>query len=125
MTATAQSFTMWQGETTRLRVPITNKAGAALSLTGATITWSLFTNKSAAAPVLTKTTASSGGISLADSNAADEVDEDEVVIELVKSDTAELAATDYYHECRAVDASGDEQVLFIGDLYLKKSKTVS
>jgi hypothetical protein len=65
MTATAQNFTMWQGETTRLRVPITNKAGEAVSLTGATITWKLFASKSATTALLTKTTAD--GISLADS----------------------------------------------------------
>lgn len=122
MTATAQNFTMWQGETTRLRVPITNKAGEAVSLTGATITWKLFASKSATTALLTKTTAD--GISLADSNGADEVDDDEVVVALAKANTSGLAPGEYYHECRAVDASNDEQVLFIGDLYLKKSKTI-
>lgn len=113
---------MWQGEDLAVTVPITNSAGTAVSLTGATtVRWSLFAGRnvevSAATATLAKTLGS--GISLVSVNGTN----DGVRIAIDTDDTDDLDPGTYYHECRVVDASNDEQVVFIGNLYLKKSRT--
>lgn len=111
---------MWQGEDLVITVPITTSAGAAVSLTGATaVKWSLFVGRApgTATASLNKTLGS--GIALVD---VDDTD-DGVEITIDTDDTDDLKPTTYYHECRVIDASNDEQVVFIGNLFLKKSRT--
>jgi len=109
MTKLDQDFTMWQGETISLRVPVTDSAGDPVTLTGATVTW----KATAGAAVLTK----SGSVISID--AAD----DGVQIDLDPADTTALTPKKYAHECRVVDAGGDHNVIFVGDLVLRLSST--
>jgi hypothetical protein len=118
MTKLNQDFTMWQGEDTVLRLPIKDAAGAATTLTGATITWRALASLGAAAVAIEKTTAE--GITIVDIDDTD----DGVEIAINKADTATLAVGNYYHECRVVDGTPDEQVVFVGKLYLKRSRTL-
>lgn len=120
MTKLAQNVTMWQGEDWVITVPITDSAGAAVSLTGAAaVRWSMFPGRASgtAAAALNKTLGS--GITLVD---VDDV-ADGLQITIDTDDTDGLAPTTYYHECRVVDSAGDEQVVFIGNLYLRESRT--
>lgn len=120
MTKLAQDITMWQGEDLVITVPVTDSAGTAVSLTGATaVRWSLFVGRApgTAAASLAKTLGS--GIALVD---VDDTD-DGIQITIDTDNTHNLSPTTYYHECRVVDSAGDEQVVFIGNLYLKKSRT--
>lgn len=122
MTKTAQDFTMWQGEDLVITVPVTNSAGTAVSLTGATaVRWLLFSGRNAFTQAdtasVTKTLGS--GIGLVNVNDTN----DGVQITIDTADTDDLDPTIYYHECRVVDSSSDEQVVFIGNMYLKKSRT--
>ena len=67
MTKLAQDITMWQGEDLVVTVPVTNAAGTAVSLTGATaVKWSLFLGRApgTASASLNKTLGS--GIALVD-----------------------------------------------------------
>lgn len=111
---------MWQGEDLVITVPITNSAGTAVSLTGASaVRWLMFPGASpgTAAASLTKTLGS--GIALVNEDGTD----DGIQITINTGDTDDLTPTVYYHECRVVDSASDEQVVFIGNLYLKKSRT--
>ena len=119
MTKQAQNITMWQGEDTVITVPVTDSAGAAVSLTGAlAVRWSVFQKLASTGAALAKTLDS--GIALVDVNDTD----DGVQITIGTDDTDDLAAGTYeHHECRVVDAAGQEQVIFIGKLYLKRSRT--
>ena len=103
-----------------ITVPIINRAGTAVSLTGASaVRWSMFVGRApgTAAASLAKTLG--GGIALLDVD--DTYDGIEITIDT--NDTDDLDPTTYYHECRVVDSASDEQVVFIGNLYLKKSRT--
>lgn len=118
MTKIDQDFTMWQGEDVVITVPVTNGTGTPVSLTGATaVLWRVYDGLKATTVALSKTLGS--GIALADSADTD----DAVVITLDPADTESLSPGRYYHECRVTDSGGDEQVIFVGDLILKQSKT--
>lgn len=119
MTKLAQDITMWQGEDTVITVPVTDSAGDPVALTGATaVRWSLFQRLDSTAAALAKTLGS--GITLVNVSGTN----DGVRITLTTGDTDDLAAGTYeHHECRVVDASNQEQVIFIGKLYLKRSRT--
>lgn len=122
MTKTDQDLTMWQGEDWVITVPITNSAGTAVNLTGATaVRWLVFAGKgaqtSATVAALTKTLGS--GVALVNVNGTN----DGVRITIDTDDTDDITPGVYYHECRVVDSASDEQVVFIGNLYLKRSRT--
>lgn len=118
MTKLNQNFTLWQGEDVVITAAITNEAGTAVSLTGATaVRWSAFAKKSSTLAALAKTLVS--GIALVDVAGTD----DGVEITMDSNDTDNLSPGMYYHECRVVDSVGNEQVVFVGDLFLKRSRT--
>lgn len=120
MTAINQDFTMWQGEDVVVTVPITNAAGTPVSLTGATaVVWKAFAITSASASSAAVSKSLGSGVALANSADTD----DAVVITLADTDTEALATGRYYHECRVTDSAGREQVVFVGNLVLKQSKT--
>jgi hypothetical protein len=121
MTKINQDFTMWQGEDLTLIVPITS-AGAAVSLTGATaVRWFLFSGRSVtvSAPTASLTKTLGSGISLV--NVSDTNDGVQITIDT--NDTDDLTHGIYYHECRVIDSANDEQVVFVGNMHLKKSRT--
>jgi hypothetical protein len=115
MTDINQNFEMWQGEDKTIRVNLYNSSGAAYgSLAGLTFTWKVFLDESETSAVISKTTGS--GIT---NNASDYID-----IAISKANTVSLdAPVRYYHECRVVDASAKEDVVFVGTLMLWLSPT--
>lgn len=116
MTKLNQDFTMFQGETKTLQVPIVDKDGNPQSLTGATVRWEL--RKGTKMVLLRKTGAASNPITLYNASGTD----DGVSIPLVPDDTKGLQSGEYVHECRAV-LVGTEEVLFEGTVTLKYSAT--
>lgn len=115
MTTTGRNFTMWQGETKTITVALINAAGEAYGSTaGLTFTWKVFATENSDTALVTKATSS--GITNGTS---------QIEIALAESDTDDLAAGTYYHECRVVDGSGNNDVVFTGGLTLKPSPTVT
>jgi len=119
MTKLAQNITMWQGEDTVITVSVTDSAGDPVSLTGATaVRWSVYQKLESSSAALALTLGS--GVALVSVNDTN----DGVQITVDTDDTDDLAAGTYeHHECRVVDASNQEQVIFIGKLYLNRSRT--
>lgn len=118
MTKIDQNFTMWQGEDVVITAPVTNAGGTAVSLAGATAAlWRVYETVTASTVSLSKTLGS--GIALVDSAGTD----DAVQITIATGDTDSLDPGKYYHECRVVDSSNKEQVIFVGSLILKRSRT--
>ena len=110
MTETGQNFTMWSGDTKVLEVTITDSDGAAVDLTGATISYVLQRNVNSAAATISKTT--DDGISITDASGG------VFQITLDASDTASLSGS-YYHECQITDASGNASTVFTGTVTMK------
>jgi len=120
MTRTDQDLTMWQGEDLVMTVAITNSAGTAVSLTGATaVRWSMFAGKSPGSGTASLAKTLGSGIALVDVDGTN----DGVQITIDTDDTDDMTPGVYYHECRVVDSASDEQVVFIGNVYLRKSRT--
>jgi hypothetical protein len=109
MTKLNQDFTIWQGETISLQVPITDGDGNPAGLAGADVTW----KATAGSASLTKT---GTVIDINDTN-------DGVQIDLDTDDTKSLSPNRYRHECRVVDGTGDHNVVFEGVMVLKASST--
>lgn len=102
MTQTNQNFSMYQGETKNLVVPITDENGNNLSLTGSTITWALRQRMTSTSNLITKSTPSQITIN---SNT--------LTVHLLPTDTASIKGA-FYHECKMTDTSGNVSELFTG-----------
>lgn len=116
MTKFGQSFSMVAGDSKVIVAPITDAAGAAQSLTGATIVWKLRTANVEGAILLTKQTGGAG-ITLTTTTATN----DTVNVALDDSDTVTFGGTSHYQECEATDASGNVSTLWIGKIIFKKT----
>ena len=113
MTTTDQNFTMWQGEDKTITVALVDGDGAAYGSTaGLTFTWEVFATKNSDTALISLSTGS--GITNGTS---------EITMVLDKTDTNALDPGTYYHECRVVDGSSDEDVVFTGGLTLEASPT--
>lgn len=108
---TNQDVTVYQGEDESIQFTITDSAGAAVDLTGATVTWACNKDGPGSAAALTKT--DSAGITIATSV---------LTVSLSDTDTSGLAAGGYYHEIRAV-LSGSGQVMATGTMTVLESGT--
>ena len=115
MTTTDQNFTMWQGEDKTITVNLVDGDGVAYGDTSAlTFTWKVATSAFASSVLLTKSTGS--GITNGTSK---------IEIEINETDTDDWTSATYYHECRVVDGSSEEDVVFVGGLTLEDSITAS
>lgn len=94
----AQDFTMYSGDTKNLAFTVSDSAGSAVNLTGATATWTLSTSADSAATV-TKTSGA-GDITYSGDNT------EIATVALAGSDTASLSGV-YYHELQITDASSN------------------
>ena len=102
---TAENFEMWSGEDKVIRVTVKDSAGAALPLTGMSVSWKLARARSAAA-LVTKTTAD--GIALVSGGSGGQFD-----ITLMPADTDALAGT-FLHEAEITDTAGKKSTVFSG-----------
>ena len=92
----ATDFTMHQGETKTLNFTITDAAGDAVALAGASATWKMALNPNIPADSETlKKTSADAEITFADNVATVAIDPE---------DTATVAPGVYYHELRITDA---------------------
>ena len=112
MTATGQNVTMRSGDTKRLQFTVTDAAGTAVDLTGATITWVLAA-KLGGTTLLTKTIGF--GITVNDASAG------RFHVDLDPADTAALAGT-YYHEAEVVDALGNKSTVAVGRITIEQDQ---
>ena len=106
MTATGQNVVTRSGDSRRLQFTVTDAAGAAVDLTGATITWALAT-KLGGTTLLTKTIGA--GITVNGASAG------QFYVAVDPADTASLAGT-YYHEAEVVDALANKATVAVGTL---------
>ena len=113
MTQINQNFTLYAGDHKTLTFTITNEAGAAQPLAGATIYWAMGHVASSDVTQIFKSTAS--GITI--TNPAGGIFE----VYLRPSNTKNLVAGEYYHEASMVDALGNVSTLAIGTIILKAS----
>ena len=108
MTIVGQNYTMFSGDSKVITVTVTDADGAAVNLTGATISYVIFDDGSA---TITKTVGS--GITVTDAAAGT------FTITLAASDTASLAGA-YYHECQVTDSSGNISTIFTGTVTMNE-----
>lgn len=122
MTATAQNFSFYQGETKTLEVLITDgdNENEPFSLTNVIeIDWGAWVDINTR--ILTKrlTLGAPDNIVRFSSAGTD----DALRMNFTVTDTQTLLG-DYYHECRIIDAAGNQDVIFIGTMTIGDSRTV-
>lgn len=111
---TGQDFTMYRGDSRRIKITVTDAAGDPKSLTGASIIWAMARDKSAPA-LVQKTTAS--GVAITNPAGG------EFVVDLLPGDTEELdlprsGTRSYYHEAQIVDSAGAVATVTTGTVTL-------
>lgn len=122
MTATAQNFAFYQGETKTLEVLVTDgdNENAPFSLTNVIeIDWGAWSDINTR--ILTKklTLGAPDNIVRFSSAGTD----DGLRMNFTVTDT-QILVGDYYHECRIIDGSGNQDVIFIGTMTIGDSRTV-
>ena len=101
---TAQNFTMRSGDSKKLNITVTDGAGAAKDLTGATMIWRLAVRKHATSEISKATASGIAFVSEVSGIAQVTID---------PADTAGLDG-DYYHEAQVTDSSGDIETVMVG-----------
>ncbi|MFD0825868.1 hypothetical protein ACT8ZR_09335 [Neobacillus sp. M.A.Huq-85] len=101
-----QNFSMYQGETKNIVVPITKDDGSNVDLTAAVLNWSVRQREYSTTTVLVK---ESPDIT---------VEGNTLTIHLKPPDTETLLGT-YYHKCEIVDQQANDSVLFTGFVTVK------
>lgn len=93
------------GDTVSVDFAVTDSAGVALDLTGATVKWQLAARPGSAALVTKQT---SSGITV--TNAAGGL----FTVAIASSDTTSLSRGRYYHEAQVTDAAGNISTVAVG-----------
>lgn len=112
MTSLNQDFTLYQGETKTLRVPVVDADGAPQTLTGAEVVWEAW--RTPGSPVISK----GATITLYSAEGTN----DGVQIPLLPADSEAVQPAVYTHECR-VTLAGAEGVIFTGKMTVLYSET--
>jgi hypothetical protein len=116
--AIGQNITQWQGDSRIISFPVTDALGNNVDLSGASARW--WVGKTAFATgtdiYVEKSTASGGGMTL-ENNAGLW----SVVITLVPTDTENVAAGRWYHECEVIDAAGNVARVLLGKFIMNPS----
>ena len=87
-----------KGDTFEAEVSVKNKVGAAVSLSGAAVSWKVAESRDAAAPILTKTIGE--GIAITDETGG------KLTLTLTAAETAALEPGEYFHALRISFADG-------------------
>jgi hypothetical protein len=115
MPAINQDVTHWAGDSATIRIPVLDKTGASVDLSGAAARWWMAKNVSATATEDIYVKKSSGsGLTIENSTAGSTI-----VVTLDPVDTEGKTAGTFYHECEVVDASGNISTVTIGKFILK------
>ena len=117
MPATNQKITHWVGDTAIITIPVKDKAGEWVDLTGAFGRWWMGKTVKATGDniYIEKSTESFGGMELVNPSGGDEWD---IVITLDPIDTEGLKAGTFYHEAEIVDADGNISTVMTGPFVL-------
>lgn len=114
MTMTAQNYTIYAGDTVELLVAVTDSiTGLAKNITGATIKWVLYNERTQAA-VVNKTTSS--GIAITDAAGG------LYTVTVSALETATLTPEAFYHESEVTDSSGRVSTVFTGHIVVLPSR---
>lgn len=106
MASEAQNFSMYSGDDEDIAVTVVDDAGAAVDLTGATITWKLADSRGGTIEI-TKVNDSTSGVTITNAAAG------EFTIHLSATDTDSLAGV-YYHEAQVEDSLGHKTTVLTG-----------
>lgn len=110
------SFTMTSGDSKRINFSINDKDGVPLDITGAIAQfWAskLKNGKFSSTPVITKSSANGGGITMTDAFSG------ALTVRLEPEDTDGLAG-EYYVELQLVDVTGDVATAYTGTMTVLK-----
>ena len=110
MAITKQNFEMWQGDDKRITFIITNADGTPKSLIGSSVEWTLYVST---VQQVVKSTISNNIIII----------ENKAQVILDSSDTVNIRAGQYEHECRVTDTSNITEVVSTGIVTLNNSRT--
>lgn len=114
MPAINQDVTHWVGDTATIRIPVLDKDGGAVDLTGASARWWMGKNVSATGDDVYVKKASGTGLSIEVSTAGSAI-----VVTLAPVDTEGKKSGTFYHECEVVDADGNVSTVTTGKFILK------
>lgn len=106
MVTEAQNFSIFSGDDEDILVSVVDDAGAAVALTGATITWRLADTRGGTVE-LTKINDSTNGVTITDAAGGT------FTIHIASADTTDLAGV-YYHEAQVEDAQGNKTTVLTG-----------
>lgn len=109
MTTTAQSASVYQGDTLLIDMTVRDNAGAPKSLVGATIKYAVGYKPGIGQPSIFQKTVGSG---IAITDAANGA----FTITVAAADTQALKGAAYYHECEVTDAAGVKHTVMTGTL---------
>ncbi len=110
------SFPLTQGTDESLNLAITDAAGAAVDLTGATVTFVLATPNDGTTELTLTTTSSPQGITITDASGG------LVSVPLVDSDTDSLLG-DYQYEVKITESDGSESITNRGIITFERAIT--
>lgn len=116
MPAVEQNVQHWRGDSLKINIPIRNKDGSPVNMSGGSARWWLGTSASAVGDkVLIKKTAGSGLTLVLE----DDVWVAKVAIE--PADTQGLKPRDYYHELEVVDGTGAVSTVTVGTFTINQT----
>ena len=105
----ADDYTMIAGDTTPIKITVTDWDGDDFDLTSCTVTYAIAAYRGGTA-LVTKSTGGSGIALSADTNIA--------IVTLDPADTASLSEGRYYHECQVIEGS-EKYTVIDGEIYIK------
>jgi hypothetical protein len=120
MPAVNQKVTHWKGDTAIITIPIKDKDGAWIDLTGARARWWMgkASNAKGANVFIEKNTGINGGMVLSNPGSGPEWD---LVITLKPIDTENLKAGNWYHEAEVVDSNLNVSTVTTGPFVLMQT----
>lgn len=113
MTAIGQNFEMFQGDTKRLRVSVTDDNNVAFPLTNCTINW--VTYKQTSKQVVLQKTTGGGGITVEDESGG-------IIVILLEPEDTETLLGQFTHEGELTDGTGTISTIFIGSVKILNSE---
>lgn len=117
MPALNQRIAHWKGDSAVITIPVKDKAGNWVSLSGASARWWMGKSVHAAASqvLIQKSTESFGGLEITNPAGGSEWD---LVITLDPIDTENIESGTYYHEAEIVDSQGNISTVTTGPFEL-------
>jgi hypothetical protein len=118
MTAELQNFAIYEGESKTINFDVTDsEGGSPVNLTGPTsIDWVVKTSATVSTAAISKSL-SGGEIALANNAGTN----DQIQVTLDTGDSQGMEGSQYYHECKVVDANSKNIIVASGYMSVKHS----